>query len=161
MKGQVSIEVALMAGMAILVIVSLVNINFERLHMARELGEAGEAKMIGTIIAEAINNAYANGEGFQVYLSPEQLNFTRLGEVEKMGGLAIMLPITINNSAREVVIKKNTSKTGGKAWSMAVSFIPNNVIRMDPSNDYPEVTVRNNGTNIIIYADDTHIDTVS
>jgi hypothetical protein len=161
MRAQISIEVALMMGMAILVIVSFVNIHFERFNMARELGEAGEAKMIGTLIAGAINNAYANGEGFQVYLSPEQVNFTRLGEVEKMYGLGVELPITINNTAREIVIKRNTTKTGGGIWSVEVPIIPNNVVRRDPTAEYPELTVRNNGTNILIYADAAHITTVS
>ncbi len=160
MRAQISIEVALMTGLAILVIVSLVNVQFERFSLARELGEAGEAKMIGTLIAGAINNAYANGKGFQVYLSEEQVNFTRLGEAEKMYGLGVSLPIIINNTAREIVIAKNMSKTGGSFWNVTVPIIPNNVVRLNPSAEYPELTVRNNGTNILIYADAAHINTV-
>ena len=160
MRAQISIEVALMTGMAILVIVSLVNIQFERFSVAREVGEAGEAKMVGTLLAGAINSAYANGKGFQVYLSPEQVNFTRLGEVEKSYGLAVSLPIVINNTAREIVIARNMSKTGGNLWNVSVPIIPGNVVRLNPSTEYPELTVRNNGTNILIYADAAHVITV-
>ncbi|WP_456475174.1 hypothetical protein [Candidatus Pyrohabitans sp.] len=160
MRGQISIEVALMMGIAILVIVSLVNVNFERLSMAREIGEAGEAKMVATFIAGAINKAYANGAGFQVRLSSEQVNFTKLGEMQKIEGTGVQLPIIIDNTARKIVIQKNMSKTGGEIWNATVSIIPNNTLRRDPSSDYPELTIRNNGTNIIIYADAAHIDTV-
>ena len=160
MRGQISIEVALMTGIAILVIVSLVNVNFERLSMAREVGEAGEAKMVATLIAGAINKAYANGAGFQVRLSPEQVNFTRLGEMQRIEGTGVQLPIIIDNTIRKIVIQKNMLKTGGEIWNATVPIIPNNTLRRDPSSDYPELTIRNNGTSIIIYANAAHIDTV-
>jgi hypothetical protein len=160
MRAQISIEVALMTGLAILVIVSLVNIHFERFYLAKQVGEAGEVKMVGTLLASAINNAYANGEGFQIYLSEEKVNFTRLGEAEKMHGLGVKLPIIVNNTARSIIIAKNMSRTGGELWNVSIPIIPNNVVRLNPSTDYPEVTIRNNGTNILIYAEETHITTV-
>ncbi|HDH28315.1 MAG TPA: hypothetical protein ENH13_04205, partial [Euryarchaeota archaeon] len=60
-KGQVSIEAALAIGVVILVIIGLFNIWFSRLNLARDVGEAGEAKMTGILLAEGINNVYANG----------------------------------------------------------------------------------------------------
>jgi len=161
MRAQISIEVALITGIAILVIVSMVNLHFERFYVARELGEAGEAKMVGTLIASAIDNAYANGAGFQIYLSPERVNFTRLGEVEKMYGLGVDLPIVINTTAREIVISKNTSKTGGDIWIVEVPIVAEEVYRQDPTAQYPELTVLNNGTGVVIYADAAHIRVVS
>ncbi|NOZ59647.1 MAG: hypothetical protein GXO66_08775 [Euryarchaeota archaeon] len=160
MKAQISIEVALMTGIAILVIVSMVNLQFERFHSAREVGEAGEAKMVGTLLASAINNVYANGEGFQIHLSQAQLNFTQLGESTRRYGLGVSLPIIVNNSARSIVIAKNTSKTGGELWNVTVPIVTDNVVRLDPSTDYPEVTIRNNGTHVLIYAQEGHITTV-
>ncbi|WP_457555226.1 hypothetical protein [Candidatus Pyrohabitans sp.] len=157
MRAQVSIEVALMTGIAILVMVSMVNLQFERFYSAREVGEAGEARMAGTLLASAINNVYASGAGFQVHLSEKQINFTRLGEAGRIYGLGVRLPIVIDNAERRIIIVKNLSKTGGGVWNVSIPIVPNNVVRLDPSGDYPEVTILNNGTNILIYADEAHI----
>ena len=160
MRAQISIEVALMTGLAILIIVSMVNLQFERFYSAKQVGEAGEAKMVGTLLASAINNVYANGEGFQLHLSQEKVNFTRLGEATKRYGLGVKLPIIVNNTARSIIIAKNMSRTGGGLWNVSIPIIPNNVVRLNPSTDYPELTIRNNGTNILIYAEAAHITTV-
>ncbi len=155
-RAQVSIEVALVAGIAILVAVSLVNINFERLNLARELGEGGEAKMVATLIATSINTVHANGAGFELTLSESKLNFTELTDVDQ--GTGIILPIIIDNTRRKVIVGRNMSRTGHKGqWNVSVSMVPNNVVRQDPTARYPEVTIRNNGTNVIVYADSSKV----
>ncbi len=154
-RAQVSIEVALVAGIAILVAVSLVNLNFERLNLAREVGEGGEAKMVATLLATSINTVHANGRGFELTLSQDKLNFTELTDVDK--GTGIILPIIIDNANRKVIVGRNMSRTGHTGqWNVSVSIVPNNVVREDPDG-YPELTIRNNGTNVIIYADSSKV----
>ncbi|RMF90431.1 MAG: hypothetical protein D6733_03850, partial [Methanobacteriota archaeon] len=57
-RAQVSLEAVLIVGVAMLVVVSIFNIWWARMSFARDVGEAGEAKMAAELLAEAINNAY-------------------------------------------------------------------------------------------------------
>jgi hypothetical protein len=159
-KGQVSLEAVLIIGIAILVIISMFNIWWARMSMAREVGEAGEAKMIGILLAEGINLAYANGANFSITLTSDEINYTRLSDVEKMEGGGVKLPIVIDLAERRINITKDMSKTGGATWNTTVSIVPSN-IAMNTSSTYAETTIRNNGSYIIIYADSSHIKVVS
>ena len=55
MKGQISLEAVMVIGIAIVILTSFFNINMERLNMAKDLGEAGEGRMAGELLATAIN----------------------------------------------------------------------------------------------------------
>jgi hypothetical protein len=152
MRGQISLEAIMVIGIAVIVLTSFFNINMERYRMAEEIGEAGEAKMAGELLATAINAGYANGEGFNLYLSSAQLNFTRLG------AMGVDLPIEIDANASTINIKKSTTISGVAEWNLSVGIIPSNLLQEDPTSQYPEVTIFNNGTNVIIYADDDNIE---
>lgn len=158
MKGQISLEAIMILGVAIIVLTSLVNINWERYYTAREIGEAGEAKMVGELLATAINTAYANGEGFRIYLGYDKLNYTKMGSTE-MGGMGINLPLIIDTVGRTINISKNMSKIGGGAWNTTVPIIPMNITQDSPTQ-YPETTIQNNGTHIIVYANESNIKVV-
>jgi len=160
-KGQVSLEAVLAIGVAILVIISLFNIWFSRLNLARDVGEAGEAKMTGMLIAEGINNVYANGANFSIRLTENEINYTRLAEINPISGGGMVLPFVIDNSERRINITKNMSKTGGGSWTTQVAIIPSNVVQASPAAEYPETTIRNNGTNIIVYANIANVQVVS
>lgn len=152
MRGQVSFEAILVSGMAIIVLLSLVNISWERFYMARDVGEAGEARMVAELLAEAINSAYANGDGFSVYLSPAVLNYTRLKSLTITGGV-LSGAIVIDTKGRTVNVTKSMEKTGGGNWSASALIIPSNITRSEPNAQYSETTVRNSGGRIVIYAD--------
>jgi len=159
-RGQISLEAVLVIGVFMLLVVSVFNLWVGRIALARDVGEAGEARMLGELLAETINNAYANGGNFSITLTEEEINFTRLGDTTSMEGGGLNLPITINTSARAIDISKNMSKTGGRAWKTSVFILPANITRAEPTQAYPEVTVRNNGSYIIIYASASHIEVV-
>lgn len=151
-KGQISLEVIMVTGLAIILLVSFVNIGLQKEAMAEDIGEAGEARMIGELLATAINNVYANGEGFSTFIGGEKINFTRLNDSRITG---VVLPINV--APGNIIITKNLSKTGGTTASINISIIPLNVTREDPTAEFPEITIRNNGTYIIIYANTTNI----
>lgn len=153
MRGQVSFEAVLVSGMAIIVLLSLASMNFERLYMARDVGEAGEGRMVGEFLAEAINSAYANGDGFSTHLSPSVLNFTRMKSAMFGGSGALSGAVVIDTAGRTVNVTKSLAKTGGDNWTAAVPIIPVNITRSDPNAQYPETTIRNVDEEIIIYAD--------
>lgn len=159
-KGQVSLEAVLVMGVAIIVIISVFNIWWARMSLAREVGEAGEAKMTGMLLAEGINNVYANGENFSITLTEAEINYTRLRDVQSIEGGGMVLPITVDRTARRINISKDMSKTGGGTWNTSVSIVPSNIERQDPSTQYPETTIRNNGTFIFVYADSENIKVV-
>lgn len=157
MRGQVSFEAVLVSGMAIIVLLSLVNISWERFYMARDVGEAGEARMVAELLAEAINSAYANGDGFSVYLSPAVLNYTRL-KSSAITGVALSGAIVVDTRGMRVNVTKSMEKTGGDDWTASASIIPSNITRSEPNAQYSETTVRNSGGRIVIYADLEDID---
>lgn len=159
-KAQVSLEAVLIIGVGILVIISVFNIWWARMSLARDVGEAGEAKMVGILLAEGINNAYANGANFSITLTSEEINFTRLGDSVKMTGGGLALPIVIDKTQRKINITKDMSKTGGGTWNTTVSIVPSNIALQNPTAAYPETTIRNNGTYIIIYANSSRISVV-
>ncbi|MEE8358552.1 MAG: hypothetical protein V3R82_03995 [Candidatus Hydrothermarchaeales archaeon] len=158
MKGQVSLEAVLVAGFAIVVLLSLTNIAIERKDFARDVGESGEIKMLGELFATAINNVYANSEGFRIYLGPEYLNYTYLGS-NTGGDPGLALPIKINTTSRVIILRKNMSITSAD-WTTTVPIIPTNIVVNNPTADYPETTIRNDGTNIIIHAAAANMETV-
>ncbi|MFQ5801167.1 MAG: hypothetical protein ACE5HH_05560 [Candidatus Hydrothermarchaeales archaeon] len=158
-KAQISLEAVLILGVSVLVILSIFNIWWARMSFARDVGEAGEAKMVGVLLAEAINNAYANGGNFSITLTSEEINFTRLGDTSSMEGGGMALPIVIDRAQRRINISKDMSKTGGSTWNTTVSIIPSDIV-MNTSPDYLETTILNNGSHIIIYASNSHITVV-
>jgi hypothetical protein len=151
MRGQISLEAVMVIGMAVIVLTSFFNINMERYHTAKDLGEAGEARMAGELLATAINTGFANGEGFNLYLSNDKLNFS------KLGAMGIELPLVIDSGARTISIRKNMTIAGGGVWNASVQVIPANLLQTNSTSQYPEVTILNNGTHVIIYADNSHI----
>ncbi len=154
-RAQITIEAIIVMGIFTLIFVSLINLTFERLHLANEVGSAGEGKMYGLMIASALNNAYSNGDGFIIKLDENRINFSYLQDI------GISLPIKINTTAGAVVIEKKTSLMGGDVWSVEIAIIPRNITRSNPTADYPEVTIRNSGGEITVYADSNHIQVVS
>lgn len=159
-KGQVSLEAILVIGVAVLVVISVFNLAFSRLGMARDVGGAGEARMIGELLAEGINNAHANGANFSITLNEEEINYTQLREMQLIEGGGMALPIVIDRARKRINITKDMSKTGGLNWTTSVQIIPYNISRSNPTAQYPETTIRNNGTFIEIYATSNHITVV-
>lgn len=154
-KAQLSIEAVLAFGAAVILIIGFFNLVWGRLELAYDIGGAGEARMVGELLAEAINNAYANGENFTIYLNTT-INFTKLNS-QPTAGLAVSLPIRISRSSREIIISKNASKTFENAWNTSISIIPSNITRLDNTSQFPELTVRNNGSYVILYASSSNI----
>lgn len=159
-KGQVSLEAVLVMGVAILVVISMFNIWWARMSLARDVGEAGEARMTGMLLAEGINNVYANGENFSITLTVDEINYTRLGDVQSIKGGGMVLPIIVDRMGRRINISKDMSKTGGGTWNTSVSIVPSIIYLQGPTAQYPETTIRNNGTSIIIYASSSYISVV-
>ncbi len=160
-KGQVSLEAVLVMGVAIILIISVFNIWWARMSLAREVGEAGEAKMAGMLLAEGINNVYANGANFSITLTEDEINYTRLGDEQSMEGGGMVLPIVIDGPGRRINISKDMSKTGGGTWNTSISIVPSNIGMKLPTAQYPETTILNNGSFIIIYATIPNIKVVS
>ncbi len=154
-KGQISLEVIMVTGLAIILLVSFVNIGLQREATAEDIGETGEVRMLGELLATAINNVYANGEGFSTFIGEDKINFTRLGNPYMTG---VVLPINITSG--NITITKNLSKTGGTTAWVNISIIPSNITGEDPTSEFPEITIRNNGTYIIIYANSTNINVI-
>jgi hypothetical protein len=159
MRGQISLEAIMVTSIAILVFASLLQVASERTALVRDVGEGGEVKMVGNLLAEAINNVYANGEGFRIYLGPDILNYTYL-KGDEGNGLGIT-EIKINSTGREIILRKNMSETGMQPWNTTVSIIPNKVVVINTTitpTTYNETTILNNGTNVVIYS--AHIGSV-
>lgn len=152
MRGQISLEAILAVGFSIVILLSLFNLTWERFYLARDVGEAGEAKMVGELLAGAINNVYANGDNFSIYLGADVLNYTRLSDASRITGVGISLPILIDKTNRTIIISKSMQKTGGRSWNTTVPIIPANISRAAPTAQYAETTIRNSGGGIIIYA---------
>lgn len=155
-RAQVTLEGILISFIALFIILSLTNLQLERLYLARETGEAGEIKMVGELLAQGINTAYANGPGFSLYIPPEILNYTRMQASNPITGLKLGA-IVINTSSREIILTKGPSRTGGNTWNISVSIIPNSIARLDPTPEFRETTIYNNGSSIIIYASSQNI----
>ena len=143
MKGQISLEAILTVGLTIVVLTSLVNLATERYSSAIELGEMGEAKMFGEFLAEAINSVYSNGKGFSIVLREEQLNLSYLNNIG--------VSFEICNSNSTIYVIKNTSRVESGTRIVRVPIIPDNIVIT--SSNASEVTVTNNGTNIIVAVD--------
>lgn len=164
MRGQVSLEAIMLTGVIILVFFSLLQVASERTALAGDTGEAGKIKMIGELLATVINNVYANGEGFSIYLGPDVLNYTELENTTGIGGVGLALPIMINLTDNTIILRKNMSHTElTELYYTSVPIIPTNIDRRDPypSAIYNETTILNNGTYVIIYAQSTNIKVVS
>lgn len=151
MRGQISLEAIMVIGVAIIIMASFFNVNMARYFTAKDLGEAGEARMAGEVLATAINTGFANGEGFNLYISNDTLNFT------KLAGMGVALPVVVDSNERTINIRKSTTSGGGQEWNVSVGIIPSNLVRADSTPSYPAVTVRNNGTHVIIYGNSSNI----
>ncbi len=162
-KAQVSLEVVLVIGVAVLVFISLFNVWWGRMSMARDVGEAGEARMVGEVLAESINSVYTNGVNFSITFSEAEINYTRLGDKAAIEGGWVSLPIYVNTSKKTIKITKNMSKTGGASanWATEVSYFSPTVVRLDATAGFPETTIRFNGSHVIIYASSSNIEVVS
>ncbi len=158
-RAQFTLEAILVSFLAIFIVMSFFNLNWERFYLAREVGEAGEIKMAGELLASSINNAYANGEGFSIYIGADVLNYTELRATSTMTGLGLSA-ITVDPSTGKIVLSKDAAKTGGGIWNTSVPIIPRNIIRKDPTSQYPETTILNNGSAVIIYANSGNIDVI-
>jgi hypothetical protein len=156
-RAQFTLEAILVSFLAIFIILSFFNLNWERFYLAREVGEAGEIKMAGELLAMSINNAYANGEGFSIYISAEVLNYTKLRDTSAITGLGLSA-ITVDPSSGKIVLSKDVAKTGGGVWNTSMPIIPRNIIRQDPTTQYPETTILNTGSSVVIYANAGNID---
>ncbi|MBU2559536.1 hypothetical protein KKA03_01420 [archaeon] len=144
-------EAILVIGMAVIVLTSFFNINMARYSTAKDIGEAGEARIAGEVLATGINTGYSNGEGFSIHVGESKLNFTKLGSA------GVSLPIVIDSSAKTITISKNTTSGGGGVWNISVPVIPSDLLRVDSTASYPEVTILNNGSYLIIYATSSNI----
>jgi hypothetical protein len=151
MRGQLSLEAILVIGMAVIVLTSFFNPGMARYFTAKDLGEAGEARMAGELLATAINTGFSNGEGFSLFISNETLNFTKL----KAAG--VVMPLVIDSGSRSITIRKNMPSGGGEVWNVSVKIIPSNLVFADSTSLYPALTIRNNGTHVIIYGNSSNI----
>ncbi len=158
-EAQVTLEGILVSFIALFLILSLVNLQWERFYLAREAGEGGEIKMAGELLAQGINTVYANGEGFSMYIPPDVLNYSRMQASGSITGLGMSV-ITINTSSRRIILSKGPSRTGGATWNISISIIPESIARLNPTSEYRETTIYNNGTSIIIYASSGNIKVV-
>ncbi len=151
MRGQISLEAILVIGVAVIVLTSFFNTNMVRYFTAKDLGEAGEARMAGELLATTINTGFSNGEGFSLFVGTETLNFTKL---EATG---VVMPLVIDSSSRTITISKNMTSGGGGIWDVSVKIIPSNLAFADSTSRYPALTIRNNGTHVIIYGNSSNI----
>lgn len=152
MRGQITIEAVMVTGIIFVLILSILGIGFERWTMARDIGETGELKMVGELLATSINNVYVNGEGFRIYLGADILNYTKLSSPTVLGGVGLNLPITINRTGKVIVLQKNMTKTGlSSLWETTISIIPESVYVENDLTTYNETTILNNGSSVIIY----------
>lgn len=158
-RAQFTLEAILVSFLAIFIVLSFFNLNWERFYLAREVGEAGEIKMAGELLASGINNAYANGEGFSVYIGAEVLNYTQLRNTSAITGVGLSA-VTIEQANGRIILSKDVAKTGGGTWNTSVPIIPRNITRRDPTSQYPETTILNNGSAVIIYAGPGNINVV-
>jgi len=145
-------------GIVIIVLISFTNLNWASYYTARDIGETGEARMLGELLATAINNVYANGEGYSIQLGEDKINFTEAGNRTSTTGLAVSLPIIIDRDDQTINISRRLRTSNDSNWTTTIRIIPENITRKDPTSEYPEVTVFNNGSYIIIYADAANID---
>ena len=151
----------MLLGIAVIVLISFANLNWERYYLAAEIGESGEARMVGELFATTINNVYANGDGFSMELGSDMIDFDVLGNTSSTTGLSMNLPIIINTSSRKIIISRSMARAGMASWNTSIRIFPTNITRLDNTSDYPELTVRNTGTQIIIYANSSNVDVVS
>ncbi len=150
MRGQISLEAILVIGVAVIALTSFFNTNMARYFTAKDLGEAGEARMAGELLATSINTGFSNGEGFSLYVG-DTLNFTKL---ESSG---VLMPLVIDSSRRTITLRKNMTSGGGEIWNVSVQIIPSNLVFANSTNLYPALTIRNNGTHVIIYGNSSNI----
>lgn len=151
----------MLLGIAIIVLISFVNLNYEKYYLASEIGEAGEARMVGELLATAINNVYANGEGFSLEIGSDMIDFTVLRNTTTTSGLSMNLPIIIDKSSSTINISRSMGRIGLGSWNTSIRIFPQNITRLDNTSDFPELTIKNNGTYIIIYASASNVDVVS
>jgi hypothetical protein len=157
-KGQLSLEAIMIVGVAMVVLISFINLNFSSYYTARDIGESGEAKMVGQFLATAINNVYANGGGFSLYLGEDKINFTKIGNDTSITGLGVNLPIVVDPDDQTINISRRLRSGSNSNWNTTIKILPKNITRANPTGTYPEVTILNNGTYIIIYANSGNID---
>lgn len=147
-----SLEAIMVIGMTMIILISFTNLNWASYYTSREIGEAGEARMIGELLATTINSVYANGEGYSVELDDDKINFAEIGNSTTLTGLGINLPIIIDTDGRTVNVTRSLRTGSNSNWTATIRIFSRNITQTDPTAEYPELTVYNNGTYVIIYA---------
>jgi hypothetical protein len=155
-----SLEAVMVVGIVMIVLISFTSLNWASYYSARDIGESGEAKMLGEVLATAINNVYANGENFSIHLGADKINFTKIGNYTSITGLSVNLPIVVDSDDQTINISRRLRTGSNSNWNTSIRIFPKNISRADPTADYPEVTILNNGTNVVIYANTTNIDVI-
>jgi hypothetical protein len=153
-SAQITLEALIVVFVVIAIAVLLFNLNWGRFTIARETGEAGEVKVAGELLANGINLAYYSGDGFTVFIPREVLNYSWLKSPAGAG----LVEIRVDKTQRAVVLVKKL-RTGGEA-RVSVPIIIDRVRREDPTQDYPETTIRNDKGVIVIHVGEENLKVV-
>jgi hypothetical protein len=141
-KGQASAEFIFITLIAIIVIGSLVSVIGSNQDKT-QVGDVGGATVMGQKIAETVNTAYINGNGYSLSLNLSTLNSTMNSAAYPFNFTAV-----ISNSTGSGVV---TVTTGGS--NIAINLIPTkfNGSALSSLNNTGVYTVTNvNGTIQII-----------
>ena len=141
-KGQASAEFIFITLIAVIVIGSLVSVIGSNQDKT-QIGDVGGATIMGQKIAETVNTAYINGNGYSLSLNLSTLNSTMNSSAYPFSFTAV-----ISNSTGSGVV---TVSTG--AGNVAINLIPTkfNGSALNKLNNTGVYTVTNvNGTIQII-----------
>jgi hypothetical protein len=141
-KGQASAEFIFITLIAVIVIGSLVSVIGSNQDKT-QIGDIGGATVMGQKIAETVNTAYINGNGYSLSLNLSTLNSTMNSAAYPFNFTAV-----ISNSTGSGVV---TVSTGGN--NVAINLIPTkfNGSALSSLNNTGVYTVTNvNGTIQII-----------
>jgi len=149
-KSQVTLELIFAIGLCTIILASLFGISKERYAYVEDVGKSIESRMVGELIATAINNVHSNGQGFSITIPEEKLNYSKLSN-------KINLPIIISKGKREIII----TRTGQlENLTTSIPILTPYVARENPTT-FNETTFYNNGTYVVIYAREDHIRVVT
>ncbi len=146
-RAQFSLEGILVVGMAIIVFLSLAQLAMERKSMAIDVGESGEIRMTGELLASAIDTIYANGNGSRITLTSADIDYAYLENTLDLSS------IEIKTAQKAILLTKTMSRTGGESWTTNVSIVTGNITTGTPSASFPETTLVNRDNQVVIYTD--------
>jgi hypothetical protein len=139
-KGQASAEFIFVTLIAVIVIGSLVSVIGSN-QAKTQAGDVGGATVMGQKIAETINTAYINGNGYSLTLNLSTLNSTMNSMAYPFNFKAV-----ISNSTGNGVVTVTTGVS-----TVAINLIPTKFIGTNNLNNTQVYTVTNiNGTIQII-----------